>query len=154
MFICITNLYNYTCTMHIGISSSIQLIQMFICITNIKKYNLKISDTIACRNVLFTNNLKKNKHTWLCKTPVPIYPVIEPIDTTFYIVLRGKSGFAELLSPWITWAGAVNIFVPLLGTLNLLASENHIYSISKAFTQKINCITLFSTKTNLWRVCY
>ena len=114
-FICITNLYNYTCTMHtyfkldsvnlnvylhyklgqlyihnvhvfqirfsqfkclcalqtctiiraqwIGISSSIQLIQMFICITNIKQYNVKISDTIACRNVLFTSNLKKNKHT-------------------------------------------------------------------------------------------
>ena len=129
MFICITILYNYTCTIHIGISSSIQLIQMFICITNIKKYNLKISDTIACRNVLFTNNLKKNKHTWLCKTPVPIYPVIEPIDATFLHCF----GRQYLASP-SSWAGAVNIFVPLLGTLNLLASENHIYSISKAFT--------------------
>ena len=99
MFICITNLYNYTCTMHIGISSSIQLIQMFICITNIKKYNVKISDRIACRNVLFTNNLKKNKHTWLCKTPVPIYPVIEPIDTTFYIVLRGNIWLRRALEP-------------------------------------------------------
>ena len=28
-----------------------------------KKYNVKISDTIACRNVLFASNLKKNKHT-------------------------------------------------------------------------------------------
>ena len=44
---------------HIYISSSIQLIQMFIFITNIKKYNVKTSDTIACQNVLFTNNLKK-----------------------------------------------------------------------------------------------
>ena len=79
---------------------------MFICITNIKKYNVKISDTIACRNVLFTNNLKKNKHTWLCKTPqkvAPIYPVIEPIDTTFHIVLRDNIWLCQALEPewWI-----------------------------------------------------
>ena len=79
---------------------------MFICITNIKKYNVKISDTIACRNVLFTSNFKKNKHTLLCKTPqkvAPIYPVIEPIDTTFHIVLRGNIWLHQALEPerWI-----------------------------------------------------
>ena len=102
---------------------------MFICITNIKKYNVKISDTIACRNVLFTNNLKKNKHTWLCKTPVPIYPVIEPIDTTFYIVIWLR---IALEPQWWIWV------VPLLGTFNLYvnASENHVYSISKVLTLK------------------
>ena len=96
-----------TCTIiraqRIGISSSIQLIQMFICITNIKKYNVLFTIMFFSPKCSFHHsNLKKNKHTWLCKRPqkvAPIYPVIEPIDTTFHIVLRGNIWLHQAIEP-------------------------------------------------------
>ena len=104
LFKCLSALQTYTIipAKYTCISSSIQLFQMFIFITNIKKYYVKTSNTIDCRNVLFSNNLKKNKHTLLWKTPqkvAPIYPVIEPINTTFYIVLQGNIWLRKALEP-------------------------------------------------------
>ena len=148
MFICITNLYKIIRAHCTCISSSIQLIQMFICITNIKQYNVKISDTIACRNVLFTSNLKKNKHTWLCKTPqkvAPIYPVIEPIDKNFHFVLRGNIWLHQALEPerWILLFLSLEHSNFLDQNITFILFQKHLRNI------KINCITLFSTKTNL-----
>ena len=143
MFIYITNLYNYTCTMHMYFIHD--------SVTNIKKYNVKISDKIACWNVLFTNNLKKNKHTWLCKTPqkvAPIYPVIEPIDTTFHIVLRGNIWLHQALEPeqWILLFHSLEHSNFLHQNITFILFQKHLH-------KKLTVLPFFLQKTNLWRVC-
>ena len=139
MFICITNLYNYTCTMHMyfkldSVNSNVYLHYKH---QKIQRKNQWYNCMPKCS---FHQQLKKNTNTWLWKTPqkvAPISPVSEPIDTTFYMVLRGNIWLHKALEPkrWI-----YGLFHSLFHSLEqgfklyVNTSENHVYSISKAFT--------------------